>query len=333
MAILVTGAAGFIGSGVARALAERNESVLSIDNFSDYYSVNLKKARVKHFLQHPNIIFQEVDLADVHSTTELFSRHEISGVLHFAAQAGVRIPNNQLARYGRDNLLAFSNLLTEIVEKRIETFLYASSSSVYGNTLVASFIENSSVPMPHSLYGATKLSNELLARMASKTSGLKSRGLRLFTVYGPWGRPDMVYFRMLNSALSGRPFEFYGDGTFQRDFTNISDVVDISISLFFELIERKSGFADVVNVGGGNPKSINEILTSIEASVGSKVPFLRRETDTRDVVRTHANYEYLQSLIGKRPKEEIHRGIKEFVAWGQQDEIRTNLDQWVSSVK
>jgi len=330
--VLVTGAAGFIGSSIASALGIRGVPVLAIDNFSPYYSITLKKLRQEVLLNNPNIDFRICDLADLSSVQKLFEDNEISTVIHLAAQAGVRVPIQSWGNYTRDNLSGFANLLMISAESKIENFLYASSSSVYGNSSEDKFSESGLPAAPVSFYGATKLSNEILASSTSKLTGMKTRGLRFFTVYGPWGRPDMVYFRMVTSAITRNPFEFFGDGQVERDFTFISDVVDMTLALVNELEKRPQTFADVVNIGGGRPKSINQILEITQEVAGTDIPFLRKEANRSDVKRTSADFSYLNSLINIHPSIEAESGIAEFYRWASQKEIKPGLAEWVRSV-
>jgi UDP-glucuronate 4-epimerase len=253
-------------------------------------------------------------------------------VIHLAAQPGVRLQMQNWANYTKDNLTGFSNLLTVSAEKGVKDFLYASSSSIYGNSQQKYFKESDSTNKPVSFYGATKLANEILASSISRATGIKTRGLRFFTVYGPWGRPDMVYFRMVASAITGEPFEFFGDGQVQRDFTYISDVVKMTIDLSFELESRKPGFYDVVNIGGGQPKSINQILEIIQEISGVKIPFSRLDANSHDVLRTSADFSYLKSLIDVYPEVDTWTGMQEVYSWARRDEISEHLSDWVRSV-
>ena len=218
MQILVTGAAGFIGSATAEALANSGIDVVAVDSFSPYYSIDLKEKRKEVLLTSNRIEFLEIDLSNPDSVSRLFEKRDFGSVIHLAAQAGVRLPLADWGNYTRDNLQGFSNVLTVASSRGVKNFIYASSSSIYGNSSEKQFNE-SIVPAPVSFYGATKRSNEVLAFATSAVTGIKTRGLRFFTIYGPWGRPDMVYFRMVASALSKNPFDFYGDGTIERDFT------------------------------------------------------------------------------------------------------------------
>ena len=331
--ILVTGAAGFIGSSVAALLSQQGHSVLGIDNFSSYYSIKLKIARKEALLDPNNLNLQSIDLSDVNEVRSLFSKESFDVVVHLAAQPGVRIPLNNWDWYKRDNLDAFSNVILSSAQHEVPSFIYASSSSVYGNGHNgAPLHELHTKAHPISFYGATKLSNEILAEACSKQTGIKTRGLRFFTVYGPWGRPDMVYFRMVTSALVNEPFQFFGHGTVSRDFTFIDDVTSSVSDLMFELTNRDKGTSDIVNVGGGMPISINECLEIIEGILGFKVPFIRVKADDRDVDSTNADFAYLKSLIGNFPKTTAKNGFERFINWATLQTIQSNLSSWVKSV-
>jgi UDP-glucuronate 4-epimerase len=330
--ILVTGAAGFVGSAISSELANRGVQVLGIDNFSPYYSVSLKKLRKEVLLEHPNITFRNCDLAEVDSVQELFEEFEFDTVIHLAAQAGVRASIKDWSNYSRDNLSGFANVLVQSARSGISNFLYASSSSVYGNSSKDFFSESELLNVPISFYGATKLSNEILASSISKVTEMKTRGLRFFTVYGPWGRPDMVYFRMVASAITREPFLFYGDGEVERDFTYISDVVEMTLALADELLNRPKAFSDIVNIGGGQPKSINQILRITQEVARIDIPLLRKEANESDVKRTSADFSYLNSLIHAHPSVKVESGVEKFYGWATQMEIRKSLSEWVRSV-
>jgi UDP-glucuronate 4-epimerase len=331
--ILVTGAVGFIGSSVASNLAQLGHSVLGVDNFSRYYSIELKNARKAALLDAYGVNLQNIDLSKPEALRSLFSKESFDVVLHLGAQAGVRVSVSNWDWYKRDNLDAFSNVLLSSVQHEVPNFIYASSSSVYGNGHNgAPLHELKTKAHPISFYGATKLSNEILAEACSKQTGIRTRGLRFFTVYGPWGRPDMVYFRMVTGALVDEPFQFFGDGAVIRDFTFIDDVTSSVSDLMLELTNRDKGTSDIVNVGGGMPISINECLEIIEGILGFKVPFIRVKTDDRDVDSTNADFTYLESLIGNFPKTTAKEGLERFINWATLPDIRSNLSSWVKSV-
>mgnify|MGYP003343224743 CR=1 FL=1 len=304
----------------------------STDNFSSYYSAELKRMRKEVLLNHPKIDFVECDISNSDLVNQLFAKTKYKTVIHLAAQAGVRLSLENWGEYSRDNLQAFTNILMNSAKHGINNFIYASSSSVYGNRHKERYAESESFLKPVSFYGASKLANEILATSTSSATGLKTRGLRFFTVYGPWGRPDMVYFRMVASALTREPFNFFGDGTLERDFTYISDVVAMILELENELSTRSEGYADVVNIGGGQPRSINQILEIVEKIAGIEVPYHRFEANKSDVQRTSADFTYLNSLINAYPKVRAEDGLEKFYEWASQFEIRGNLSNWVRSV-
>jgi UDP-glucuronate 4-epimerase len=331
--ILITGAAGFIGSALTSALAQEGHELVAIDNFSDYYSKDLKVRRLETFLERSNVKFISLDLSDPKSVSKIFNKFEFDAVIHLAAQAGVRVSTSNWNNYTRDNLVAFSNVLTSATLCRIKNFIYASSSSVYGNSNAKQFKEIDLAIAPVSFYGATKLANEVLAGSVSRSSGIKTRGLRFFTVYGPWGRPDMVYFRMIASAITKSPFDFYGDGSIERDFTYISDVVNMTSELLRDLEAKDEAFSDVVNIGGGRPISINELFKLVQDVTGEEIPFIRKAAHQSDVRKTNADFGYLNSLVGTHPSIEIESGMRAIFEWASQVNIRDRLKDWVKSVK
>lgn len=331
MQVLLTGAAGFIGSATAQELAKRGHRVFAIDNFSPYYARSLKKLRVQTFLTHPLIEFRQCDLTNIKDIQSIFKQEKVTAVLHLAAQAGVRVPISRWRDYSRDNLDAFSNILIAAAECGISDFLYASSSSIYGTAKHESLSESEVVPSPLSFYGATKLANEIIANTTAKATGIKTRGLRYFTVYGPWGRPDMVYFRMIASAITKEPFDFFGDGSIERDFTYIGDVAKMNCELLEEIQGQEESFTDVVNIGGGKPRSINQILGIVKEVSGLEVPFIRRERNTSDVSRTKADYSYLESLIEQHPTIPAEEGLRLTFEWASRPAIEKFLSKWVKS--
>lgn len=329
--VLLTGAAGFIGSATTLKLAECGHRVLAVDNFSPYYSRSLKERRVKELLDHPLIEFRHCELTEVDELRRIFEQEVISSVFHLAAQAGVRVALSNWRDYCRDNLDAFSNTLISAAEFGVSDFLYASSSSIYGNAKQESFSEAEVSPAPLSFYGATKLANEIIANATSKATGIKTRGLRYFTVYGPWGRPDMVYFRMIASAITSEPFEFFGNGSIERDFTYISDVANMNCKLLEEIQMRERSFSDVVNIGGGKTRSMNQIMDIVKEVSGLEVPFIRREGNKSDVSRTNADFGYLESLIEQHPTISAEEGLQKAFEWASRVDVKGSLSDWVKS--
>jgi len=333
MRILVTGAAGFIGSALCEQLVLSNHNVTAVDNFSNYYDVSLKRLRVKELLNPLNLEVLNLDICDQAKVEKIIVSSRPEAVIHLAAQAGVRLSIGDSRKYVDSNLVGFSNVLISTIENKIPRFLYASSSSVYGDKADIPYRESELNLHPNSFYGSTKLANELLVPTLVKNSETIARGLRFFTVYGPWGRPDMAYFRMIANVIAGAEFNFFGDGSIERDFTFISDAVGSVINLTLELEERKPGFSDVVNLGGGRPLSMNFLIELVGSITGRKVSFERFETNLNDARKTMSDASYIQNLIGSKPSTKLEDGISKTIEWASTNEISANLDKWVKSVK
>jgi UDP-glucuronate 4-epimerase len=332
MKIVVTGAAGFIGSALCQKLAISGQKILALDNFSSYYDVGLKHFRVKEFLEPHDIDIHNLDLQDKIEIDKLIKEFEPEVVINLAAQAGVRLGVSETFKYVGSNLVGFSNVLISTIENKVPLFLYASSSSIYGDNSQIPYSENERNLHPTSFYGATKLANELLTPTLVQGSSTSARGLRFFTVYGPWGRPDMAYFRMIANVISKSEFNFFGDGSIERDFTYINDSVSSIIGLMNELKSHGQGYADVVNVGGGHPVSMNHLLETINLQTNSKVEFNQLAAHSNDVMKTMADSALLKALIGSDPQIKIEEGIANTIKWAQKPEISANLDKWVKSV-
>lgn len=333
MRILVTGAAGFIGSALCEQLMISKHEVTAVDNFSDYYDVSLKRLRVKELLSPLNLEVLNLDICDQSKVEKIIASSNPEVVIHLAAQAGVRLSVSESRKYIDSNLVGFSNVLISTIEKKVPKFLYASSSSVYGDRAEVPYSESESNLHPSSFYGSTKLANELLVPTLVKNSETVARGLRFFTVYGPWGRPDMAYFRMIANAIVGTEFNFFGDGSIERDFTFINDAVRSVINLTLELEGRQHGFSDVVNLGGGRPLSMNYLLEIVGSLTGKKVSFERYDTNLNDARKTMSDPSYIQKLISSKPSTKLEDGISMTIDWASRKEISSNLDKWVKSVK
>jgi UDP-glucuronate 4-epimerase len=332
MRILITGAAGFIGSAVSRNLVELDHTVFAVDNFSDYYDVSLKSARVSELLKPVDLEVQELDISNQQVFSKFVKMVQPQMILNLAAQPGVRLGIEKYGSYVESNILGFNNILLACMEYKIPSLIYASSSSVYGNSAKKPFAESETDLRPESFYGITKLANELLVNALLKNSVTRARALRFFTVYGPWGRPDMAYFRMIANVIVGGKFPFYGDGTIERDFTYVDDVA-YSIALLAKEIEgREPGFCDVVNIGGSRPLSINYLMETVGALSGKKVSYERLSPNSNDMSRTVANPSYLESLIGVTPTVKLEDGIKQAYNWAIQPNIQKNLKVWIDSV-
>ena len=333
MQYLITGAAGFIGSFLCHKLAKEGNKIIAIDNFSSYYDVGLKNTRVKELLEPLNIDVINLDITDDLKFDNLVSKSKPDVVINLAAQAGVRLPVIETDKYVNSNLVGFSNVLRSTVNNKVPFFLYASSSSVYGDKAVIPYIESEQNLHPTSFYGATKLANELLTPTLIQNSSTDARGLLFFTVYGPWGRPDMAYFRMIANVISGAEFNFFGDGSVERDFTFIDDAVNSVMALSTELQKRKSGYSDVVNLGGGRPLSMNYLLQTVSSISKNEVKFNRLNSNTNDAKKTMSDSKYIESLIRSKPSTKLEDGIAKTIEWAKREDISSNLNNWVKSVQ
>jgi UDP-glucuronate 4-epimerase len=332
MQYLITGAAGFIGSSLCHKLAKEGNKIIAIDSFSNYYDVGLKNKRVKELLEPLDIDVVDLDIVDDAKFNNLVIKSKPDVVINLAAQAGVRLPLQETDKYVNSNLVGFSNVLRSTVNSKVPHFLYASSSSVYGDKAAIPYVESEQNLHPNSFYGATKLANELLTPTLIQNSSTAARGLRFFTVYGPWGRPDMAYFRMIANVISGAEFNFFGDGSVERDFTFIDDAVNSVMALTTELQKRKSGYSDVVNLGGGRPLSMNYLLQTVSSIAKNEVKFNRLNSNLNDTNKTMSDSKYMESLIGGKPNTKLEDGIAKTIKWAMREDISSNLNNWVKSV-
>jgi UDP-glucuronate 4-epimerase len=333
MQYLITGAAGFIGSHLCHKLAKEGNKIIAVDNYSDYYHVGLKNYRVKDLLKPLDLDVINLDITDDIKFDNLVSESKPDVVINLAAQAGVRLPLKETDKYVHNNLVGFSNVLRSTAKNKVPYFLYASSSSIYGDTAAIPYIESEQNLHPTSFYGATKLANELLTHTLIQNSSTAARGLRFFTVYGPWGRPDMAYFRMIANVISGAEFNFFGDGSVERDFTFVDDAVNSVIALSAELQKRKPGYSDVVNLGGGRPLSMNYLLETIGLISKNEVKFNRLNSNSSDAKKTMSDSRYIESLIGSKPSTKLEDGIAKTIEWAMRKDISSNLNNWVKSVQ
>jgi UDP-glucuronate 4-epimerase len=311
MKILITGIAGFIGFHLARQLRQRGNEVIGFDNFNAYYDISLKKRRAA-LLGEEGIRVMEMDLCDGKGLEKLFAEVSPSHVVHLAAQAGVRYSLRDPESYVRSNLDGFVHLL-EALRRRPEIRLtYASSSSVYGANTKVPFAETDPTDRPTNLYGATKKANEVLAHAYHHMFGLYATGLRFFTVYGPWGRPDMAYFSFTRAILEGKPVPVYGNGTMRRDFTYIDDIV-CGIIAAIDL----GAPCEIFNLGGSHPYTVLELISAIEGATGKQAEkeFLSRQVGEVEV--TYADIEKSRSILKCSPQVSLQEGIRRFVLWYQ----------------
>ncbi len=328
MTILVTGGAGFIGSALIQRLLLNNEEVINLDNLNSYYDNSLKLARLD---QIKNVVlknnskykFYKISLEDKLAIDELFHKHSFSTVVHLAAQAGVRYSIENPVSYFNSNLIGFGNILEAVKEKKISNFIFASSSSVYGGNKKIPFMENDNVDHPVSLYAATKKSNELMAHAYSHLYKIPTTGLRFFTVYGPWGRPDMAPFIFTKSILDKSKIKVFNKGNMKRDFTYIDDIVEgIFRCCYKKAICEKSNSKfstsapyKIFNIGNGKPIKLMQFINILEQELGilSQKDFL--DMQMGDVVETWASTKALKKWINYTPSTSIENGIKKFVKW------------------
>jgi UDP-glucuronate 4-epimerase len=328
MKILVTGAAGFIGMTASIKLLARGDEVVGLDNLNDYYDVNLKHNRLKRLTSHANFRFVQLDVADRPGMAALFAAEKFDRVIHLAAQAGVRYSLQNPHAYVDSNLIGFVNVLEGCRHSQVQHLVYASSSSVYGGNTKMPFSEHDSVDHPVSLYAATKKANELMAHTYSHLYNLPTTGLRFFTVYGPWGRPDMALFLFTKAIMEGRPIDVYNYGNMQRDFTYVDDIVEGVIRVLDRVaapnLAYDSALADpatsnapyrVFNIGNNNPVPLLDFVACIEDALGKKAEKRLLPLQDGDVPATYANTDALQEWVGFVPGTSIQTGIGNFAAW------------------
>ncbi|QOL49019.1 NAD-dependent epimerase/dehydratase family protein [Massilia litorea] len=315
--VLVTGAAGFIGSFVASRLARMGAAVAACDNFNDYYPVHLKHGRVQALLAPHGIRCEAVELADALQVDRLFDRVRPAYVVHLAAQAGVRYSIEHPAAYVQSNLVAFANILEACRRFRPRHLVYASSSSVYGASENAPFRESDRTDEPVSFYGATKKANEVLAHSYSHLFGFPATGLRFFTVYGPWGRPDMAYFSFAQKMLEGEAIPVFAQGALERDFTYIDDIVEAVVRVAAKPAVVAANVAPhtVFNVGNHQPVRVLDFIAALEEVVGVKARIAFLPMQPGDVPLTYADTSKLQEWVGFAPATSLREGLGRFREW------------------
>ncbi len=314
MKFLVTGVAGFIGFHVARRLCAEGHEVVGIDNLNDYYSVALKEARLARLAELPNFSFQRLDIVDKAGLLALFEAQRFQRVIHLAAQAGVRYSVDHPEVYVESNLSGYLNILEACRHFPVEHLLYASSSSVYGLNDKLPFATRDPVEQPASLYAASKRANELMAFTYAHLYGVRATGLRFFTVYGPWGRPDMALFKFTDAILHGRPIDIYNDGQMSRDFTYIDDIVE-GILRLQALPPAGAVPSKVYNIGRGEPVRLLDFVECLEAALGVEAQKNFLPLQPGDVLRTWADVDELAELIDFRPATTLQSGVSHFVNW------------------
>jgi UDP-glucuronate 4-epimerase len=326
MHLLVTGAAGFIGAALAHRLLDRGDTVVGLDNLNDYYEVSLKQARLDRLTARPGFRFVKLDLADRAGMSALFASERFDAVAHLAAQAGVRYSLKKPDAYVDSNLVGFGNILEGCRHGRVAHLVYASSSSVYGLNAKMPFSEEDSVDHPVSLYAATKKANELMAHVYSHLYALPTTGLRFFTVYGPWGRPDMSPYLFIRAMLAGEPIKVFNHGEMLRDFTYVDDIVEGVV----RVIDRPPAPGDaslldspatstapyrVYNIGNSQPVPLLEYIATFERALGVKAKLDLQPMQPGDVVATAADTSALERAVGFRPSTPLAVGVQRFVDW------------------
>ena len=316
MAVLLTGAAGFIGMHTAVRLLEHGTHVVGVDNFDPYYDPALKELRASTLCEHPGFELRRHDIADRDATAELFREIRPQSVIHLAAQPGVRFGIDHPRAYDRANLAGMLTILEGCRECKVDHLLYASSSSVYGDSGPRPSATTNPVDHPISLYAATKKSDELMAYAYASLYGLKSVGLRFFTVYGPWGRPDMATWTFTKRILAGEPIDVYGEGKHTRDFTFIRDIVNGLWRIFNAPPEPSKGPpASVFNIGHGSPVPLLEYIRTLEEVLDTKANLTILPRQPGDVADTHAEVSQLQSHYDWKPEVSLEEGLKEWADW------------------
>ena len=309
MKVLLTGAAGFIGMHCAERLLARGDHVIGIDNLSPYYSVQLKRDRLAR-LQHQQFRFHQQDIADAAAIERIFAAERPDAVLNLAAQAGVRYSLENPASYVHTNLVGFASILDACRAHPPRNLVFASSSSVYGTNTKLPWSETDNVDHPISLYAATKKSNELSAHAYSHLFGLKVTGLRYFTVYGPWGRPDMSAFLFAKAILEGKPIQVFNHGDMQRDFTYVDDIVEGTL----RVLDKPSDYA-IYNIGNHSPVKLLDYIALLERALGKKAQLDLQPMQPGDVKATYADTHALQQAVGFAPATPLDVGLQRFAQW------------------
>ena len=330
MKILVTGAAGFIGYHLCEQLLKLGHDIVGLDNINDYYDVNLKLARLKelgiseneiHYnssiqsnLYGDRLQFIKINLEDQENLPTLFNENDFDVVCNLAAQAGVRYSIEKPMKYVESNIVGFANLLECIRNAKVSKLIFASSSSVYGLNKKTPFATDDNVDNPISMYAATKKSNELMAHTYSHLFGIETIGLRFFTVYGPWGRPDMAMFLFTDAILNNKPIKVFNEGNLSRDFTYIDDIVEGVINTIEKKNPNKSLY-NLYNIGNGSPVKLNDYIKEIETATGKEAERVMMPMQPGDVEQTWADTSALFKDYNYKPTTKIDKGIKEFVSW------------------
>ena len=332
MKTLITGCAGFVGAAVANSLIDAGQEVVGIDNFNDYYNPELKQKRVRRLLGRPGFELINADIASADLVSKAFSSAHPNKVIHLAAQAGIRRALTDPYSYGQSNLIGFLNVIEASAKNGVEHFVFASTSSVYGSNTTTPFSEIHSATHPVSLYSATKIANEAIAHSYSATHGLACTGLRFFTVYGPWGRPDMAPIKFSKAILSGQPIQIYNNGNHSRDFTYIDDIVQ-GVTKVLELPPSPNSLYDaknpsaafssapwrVFNIGGERPIALMDFVAKLEAALGRKAAIEFVDRQVGDMEKTSADCSALRKATGWSATVGLDQGLAVMAKWCEEN--------------
>ncbi len=315
MKILITGAAGFIGYHLSKRLCQDGHIVIGMDNLNNYYSIALKEARLGILQTYSNFSFLQKDISDRSLMLELFRDISVDIIVHLAAEVGVRSSTRQASNYIDTNVVGFSNILEGARKQGVSHFIFASSSAVYGNNQHYPSSENDCVDHPISFYAASKKANELLAHSYAHLYQLKSTGLRFFTVYGPWGRPDMAYYKFTQKIIAEEPIEIYHHGEMHRDFTFIDDIIEGLHRIIHQQSISINNHYSIYNIGRGQPIKLLELITELEKNLGKKALKKYLPLQAGDVLKTYADTSALKRDYHYEPKIDFETGIAKFVEW------------------
>ncbi len=314
MSILITGSAGFIGYHLAKKILKKNIKVFGIDNINNYYDINLKKNRIKDLKKSKKFFFYKIDLSEYKKLNNLVKRNKIKYIIHLAAQAGVRYSIKKPKTYFKSNMEGFFNILEVSKNNNIKHLIYASTSSVYGNTKKFPLSESDNTDHPLSFYAATKKSNEIMAHSYSYIYKLPCTGVRFFTVYGPFGRPDMALFKFTKNIIKNRSVELFNKGKHLRDFTYVDDIVEGVFSLI-KKESKKSIPYEIFNIGNGNQKKLIDYLKFIEKKLNRSSSIKKLPLQIGDIIKTHSDIKKLKKYTGYNPKTNINTGVNKFIEW------------------
>ncbi len=314
MNILITGAAGFIGYHLTKKLLKKNINVIGLDNINNYYDTNLKKDRITNLKKYKKFQFYKIDLCQYIKLNNIVKKNKVKFIIHLAAQAGVRYSNKNPKIYFKSNLEGFFNILEVSRHNKIKHLIYASTSSVYGNSKIFPLNENCRTDYPLSFYAASKKSNEVMAHSYSSIYKLPCTGVRFFTAYGPFGRPDMSLFKFTESIINNKPIELYNNGNHDRDFTYIDDIVDGIFSLIKKQSKKTIPY-EIFNIGSGNPQKLKDYIKLIEKKLKISAKVKKLPLQTGDIIKTHSDNKKLKKYTNYKAKTNIEDGITKFVEW------------------